>query len=255
MHTKSGRLDFIAETVNRDGFVTVDGLAEVFAVSRMTIHRDLDELQRRSVLRKVRGGASAHRSAQFESDLPFRSKSAMAEKKAIAKAAATLASEGDVLIIDDSTTAFEVLPHIVGTVPVTIITNFLPVIQEVGGRPDVNLIALGGEYVPRYGAFLGLVCEKALSELYADVLFASTSALRELDVYHQDQRVVSSKRAMMRAAQKRVLMLDHTKVGQGALHRLGSVAEFTHVVVDDQVDPAVVNTISEAGVEIIVAPM
>jgi len=252
--SKSARLAFMADTVNRDGAVTVEVLANQLEVSRMTVHRDLDELQRRGVLRKVRGGASAHRSAQFESDLPFRSMSAVREKQAMARTAAVLASEGDVVIVDDSTTALEVVPHLVRRAPITVITNFLLVIQAVEGRPDTSLIALGGEYIPRYRAFLGRVCELALYELYADVLFASSSALQGLDVYHQDQRVVAVKRAMMRASRRRVLMMDHTKIGHGALHRLGSVAEFTHVVVDAEVDDATVKGLSDAGVEVLVAP-
>lgn len=251
--TKSTRLSFITEVVNRDGFVTVDALAAELDVSRMTVHRDLDELQQSGVLRKVRGGASAQRSATFESDLPYRMRTALAEKRAIARAAAELASEGDVVIIDDSTSALEILPYIVGTPPMTIITNFMPAMEALAGKPDTTLIGLGGEYVPRYRAFLGVGCEKSLSELYADVLFASTSALRGLNVYHQDQRVVVIKRAMMAAAQRRVLLMDNTKIGQGALHRLGSVTDFTHVVVDEKADPALVATISEAGVEVIMA--
>lgn len=250
---KATRLAFVTEVVNRDGFVTVDALAAELDVSRMTVHRDLDELQQAGVLRKVRGGASAQRSATFESDLPYRMRAALTEKRAIARAAAELATEGDVVIIDDSTTSLELLPHIVGQGQVTIITNFMTAMEAIGGKPDTTLIGLGGEYVPRYRAFLGVGCEKALSELYADVLFASTSALRGLDVYHQDQRVVVVKRAMMAAAQRRVLLMDNTKLGQGALHRLGSVTEFTHVVVDEKADPAVVATIAEAGVEVIVA--
>lgn len=35
--------------------VDLDDLAERFAVSKMTIHRDLDELEQAGVLRKVRG--------------------------------------------------------------------------------------------------------------------------------------------------------------------------------------------------------
>lgn len=251
---KSTRLTFITEVVNRDGFVSVDALAAELDVSRMTVHRDLDELQQSGVLRKVRGGASAQRSATFESDLPYRMRTALAEKRAIGRAAAELAVEGDVVIIDDSTSAMEVLPHIMGSSPTTIITNFMPAMEALAGNPDAALIGLGGEYVPRYRAFLGVGCEKALSELYADVLFASTSALRGLSVYHQDQRVVVVKRAMMAAAQRRVLLMDNTKIGQGALHRLGSVTDFTHVVVDEKADSSLISMISEAGVEVIVAP-
>ncbi|MBC7724783.1 MAG: DeoR/GlpR transcriptional regulator [Burkholderiaceae bacterium] len=252
--TREQRLTFVTELINREGFVGVDALAEVLGLSRMTVHRDLDQLQRDGVLRKVRGGASAHRSTKFESGVPFRSNQAVEQKRQIARAAADLASPGDVIILDASTTALEVLPHLLTQLPLTVITNFWTVLEKLEGKPDVNLVGLGGDYVHQYRAFLGVVCEKALGELYADVLFASVSALRGLDVYHQDQRIVSVKRAMMRSAGVRVLLLDHTKVGHGSLHRLGSVTEFTHVVVDTLVDAAVVDEIREAGVEVIVAP-
>ena len=42
-----------------EGYVRIEALAESFGVSLMTIHRDLDELQTRGWLRKVRGGATA----------------------------------------------------------------------------------------------------------------------------------------------------------------------------------------------------
>lgn len=123
--------------------MTVDALAAELDVSRMTVHRDLDELQKSGVLRKVRGGASAQRSATFESDLPYRMRTALAEKRAIARAAAELAGEGDVVIIDDSTSAMEVLPHLGGRVPMTIITNFMPVMEALTDNPDMTLIGLG----------------------------------------------------------------------------------------------------------------
>ncbi|GAA3874574.1 DeoR/GlpR family DNA-binding transcription regulator [Leifsonia kafniensis] len=251
--TKAARLSFIGEIVNQRGFVSVDDLTEQLGVSRMTVHRDLDELQRMSMLRKVRGGASAHRSTQFESDLQFRSMSAVDEKKQMARVAASLVSEGDVVIIDDSTTSLAVVPLLIAQPPLTIITNFLPAMQQVSNHPDVHLIALGGEFTPRYQSFLGMMCERNLSDLYADVLIASTSAVRGLDVYHQDQRIVSAKRAMMNAAQRRVLMLDHSKIDHGALHRLGRIDEFTHVIVDDKVEAAVVRSFEDAGVVVLVA--
>ena len=253
MTKRENRLGLIADWVSVEGFVTLDDLTDRLGVSKMTVHRDLDALHDKGLLRKVRGGASAYRSSQFESDLPFRSRAAIEEKQAIAQVAATLASEGDVVILDDSTTSLEMIPHITGSVPVTVITNFLVAMQAIEGRSNTTLIGLGGEYVERYKSFRGVLCEKALSDLYADVLFLSSSSMRDGTVFHQDQRVVSVKRAMMRAAQQRVLLMDHTKVGHGALHRLAGVEEFTHVVVDDKVSSADLRALQEAGPQVLIA--
>ncbi|MCQ1950291.1 MULTISPECIES: DeoR/GlpR family DNA-binding transcription regulator [Arthrobacter] len=179
--------------------------------------------------------------------------SAVEEKKKMARVAVELVSEGDVVMVDDSTTSLEVVPLLIGRSPLTIITNFMPAMQQVTNNPDVHLIALGGEYVPRYQSFLGLMCERSIADLYADVLFASSSAVRGLDVYHQDQQIVTAKRAMMAAAQTRVLMVDHSKIDHGALHRLGGIDEFTHVIVDDEVDAIVVKSFEDAGVIVLVA--
>ncbi|WP_417510380.1 DeoR/GlpR family DNA-binding transcription regulator [Microbacterium sp.] len=250
---KAARLAYVTNLVNQEGFVGVDALADELGVSRMTIHRDLDELQRLRVLRKVRGGASAHRSTQFESDLLFRARSSVHEKRQIAAAAAELISEGDVILLDDSTTTLEVVPFLENYAPLTVITNFMQAMQKLTSAPEINLIALGGEYESRYQAFLGMICERTLADLHADILFASSSALRGTDVYHQDQSVVTAKHAMIRAAEKRVLLIDSSKIGQSALHRVCSVTDFTHVVLDDQADEGTRRLIEETGVQLIIA--
>lgn len=251
---KSSRLERIHEATHKLGFVHVDDLADELQVSRMTIHRDLDDLQRQGALRKVRGGASAQRSTQFESDLGFRSHSAMHEKSEMAAAAAEFASEGDVVLLDDSTTALALVPLLGVKDSITVITNSLPALNQLALMPGVTTISLGGQYVPNYSAYLGMLCESTIRNLYADVLFASTSSLRNSVLYHQDQRVVATKRAMIESAQRRVLLLDHTKIGPGALHKLCEVSEFTDVVVDDLVDEAIVRSFEEHGLNTIVAP-
>lgn len=253
--SKAVRLSFIAESVLKNGFVTVDDLAEQLSVSRMTIHRDLDELQGLSTLRKVRGGASAHRSTQFESDFQFRVATQLPQKRAIARIAAELAGEGDVVIIDDSSTAREVFPFLVDKTPLTIITNFLPVMEEAVSIPSVKLIALAGEYDARYHSFLGILCENTLANLYADVLFTSSSAVQGTEVFHQDQRIVTAKQAMMRASRTRVLMLDHSKFNHGALHRIGNVGEFTHIVVDAGLDDESLRKLQDTGSTVLIADL
>jgi len=253
IRSKPTRLEYINETVQAEGFVSVDDLSQALHVSKMTVHRDLDELQRQGSLRKIRGGASAYRSTQFESDLEFRVKAAISEKQRIAAAGAQFTEPGDVVILDDSTTVLQILPFLEERTPLTIITNFLPALNKLSDHPSIKVLGLGGQYVPRYAAFLGMVCEQNLQNLFADVSFISTSSLRNGQVYHQDQQVLAAKKAMLRASSRRVLLMDHTKIGQPALYKLGDINDFDYIVVDAKADESEIAQLRESGTNVIVA--
>ena len=104
-----GRQVAIADLVLRHGSVSAQELAETFAVSVMTVHRDLDELQRQGVLRKSRGVATARPSGTFESNVAFRLKSQLEAKRAIAQHACRHLESGMSVLLDDSTTVLQML--------------------------------------------------------------------------------------------------------------------------------------------------
>lgn len=252
-HGKPARLDFILKIAHESGFAHVDDLASALEVSRMTIHRDLDELHQRGLLRKVRGGASPSPSTQFEADLDYRRKSHQAEKRAIAQAAIELVEVGDVVMMDDSTTGIALVPHFSQFDSLTVITNFLPVMEALKGNERISLIGIGGQYSKRYDSFLGVVCEETVAKLAADIMFLSTSSIFDTTLYHQDQLQVSVKRAMLSAANKRVLLIDNSKIGHRALYRLCDASEFTHVIVDKDAPTQAVQALTDQGVNVIVA--
>lgn len=249
------RQSLIRDRVHSEGSVTVDQLVSLLGVSRMTVHRDLDVLEADAVLRKVRGGATALRSSLFESDFPFRLTSSVAAKDAIGRAAATFVDGGQAVICDESTTTMAALRAIEASESITVITNCFPMMQYVNESTKHRLIGLGGDYVRRYQAFLGIVCEQAITNVYADVLLASCSAVRGSSTYHQDQQIVAVKRAMIKSAPTRLLLLDSSKVGVGALYHLGEIGDFTHLITDDRTPETLLDQARESGLEVVVAPV
>jgi len=249
------RQSLIRDRVHSEGSVTVDQLVSVLGVSRMTVHRDLDVLEADAVLRKVRGGATALRSSLFESDYPFRLTSSVAAKDAIGRAAAKFVDGGQAVICDESTTTMAALRAIEASESITVITNCFPMMQYVNESTKHRLIGLGGDYVTRYQAFLGIVCEQAITNIYADVLLASCSAVRGSSTYHQDQQIVAVKRAMIKSAPTRLLLLDSSKVGVGALYHLGEIGDFTHLITDDGTPETLLDQARESGLEVVVAPV
>lgn len=248
------RRERIAELVLSRDVVSARDLAAQFDVSLMTVHRDLDELEARGILRKTRGGATAQPSSLFESSVRFRLGAARPEKDAVARHALGGIEPGQAVLLDDASTTLALAKLLPGRGPLTVITNFRPTIEALYGAPDIRLIALGGEYFPNHDSFMGVVCEDALAAIRADVFFMSTSAVSGGVAWHQEQVTVSAKRAMLRAARRRVLLIDHGKLGKTALHQLAHLAEFDLVVVDDGVDAAGLEELRESRVPFEIAP-
>ena len=233
---QDARRQQITEYVLAHGSATVAELSELTGVSVMTVHRDLDELARRGVLRRFRGGVSALPSTVFESNLDYRLGVNVAEKEAIAAMARDLVESGMSVMIDDSTTALALARLLVDQTPLTVVTNARRVVDVLAGHEDIRLIALGGEYSHTHDSFLGVPCVEAVEALSVDMVLVSTSAMDARMTYHQEQDVVLVKRAMLASGARRVLLMDRTKLARTALHRLAPVADFDHLVVDSGVD-------------------
>ncbi len=235
------------------GSASVDDLAARFGVSRMTVHRDLDDLEQSGLLRKVRGGASIQSSSKFESDFRYRERQAAEEKRRIAAAASRRIEPGQTIMVDDGSTANAIAEFLPGRQPLTVITSNLAVINELAGKPGIDLIALGGRYHRTFHGFFGLVAEEALRGLRADIAFVSTSAIQGASAYHQDEEVVHYKRLMIRAAERRFLLADHRKFGRSALHFLADLTAFDAVLTGAALPAEASAPLEEAGIELEIA--
>lgn len=238
-------MDILMET----GSASVEDLAGRFAVSKMTVHRDLDDLEQAGLLRKVHGGASIQSSPQFESDFRYREKIAAEEKRRLAQHAATLIEPGQIIIIDDGSTAGSVADYLKDIRPLTVITNNLGVINKLVAVPGIDVISLGGQYSKKFNGFFGITTEEALRSLRADMAFLSSSAIHGASAFHQDQEVVQTKRQMIRSAAQTVLLVDHGKFGKSALHFLTGLDVFDTVLTGAEIDLTYEQDLKDAGIK------
>lgn len=249
----AARREQLRRRVLADGYASVDELARTFDVSVMTVHRDLDALEAEGWLTKIRGGATANPSALVEAGVRERAAAMRAEKAAIVRAAAQLVTHGQSIFLDDSTTALGLVPYLREHPPITIVTNFLPVVGELGDAPGVELHLLGGQYYPRQEACLGLQTYDAIGRLHADLFFMSTTAVTNGKCLHRSEATVLVRRAFMANATRSILLVDHAKFGRPAPHLLCGIEDFDLVIVDHGIDPEDLEML-RARTEVQVAP-
>jgi len=243
----------IADAVLAEGSIRIEALAERFGTSLMTVHRDLDELEDRGLLRKTRGMATALSSTLVESSDVYRLGQETPAKMAIAEAALQFIEPGQSLILDDSTTVLQLAKLLQSKAPLTVITNVLTLLNELNGVRGISLVGLGGTYYNWCSAFMGAMTAESIKRLRADVLLMSTAAIADGMCFHQSEEAVATKRAMFEVASKRILLVDHTKFERRALHALASPTEFDHVIVDDATKADDIKKMRDLGVDVIVA--
>ncbi|MCF6098670.1 MAG: DeoR/GlpR transcriptional regulator [Mesorhizobium sp.] len=249
------RREEIADYVIKFGQVRIDDLVEHFGVSRMTIHRHIDQLAHQGVLRKLHGAVTVQPSGLYESAFRYRVTVGRAEKDALAHAALDYIEAGQAVMLDDSTTANAIAPLLPDIKPLTVITNSVATAALLTNVDDIDFICLGGQYHRTYNAYIGIVCENAVAQLRANLLICSASAISGTTAFIQDQHVVRVKQAMVAASTRRILVVDHSKFDKVALHVFDDLTRFDAVLTTDGVSDAQAQKLEQAGVKLRIVKM
>lgn len=206
--------------VRQSGATSVRDLARQLGVSPSTIRRDLEVLDRDGTLRRVRGGALV----DADNDRPFAEVAVVDEqdKEAVARRAAELVNDGDVVLLDIGTTTMRLAAHLRGR-RVTVVTSSLAVLDILRDDTVSELLLLGGMVRRAYHSLVGMLTEAALSQVCADRVFLGASGVRrDGQIVDTTLAEVPLKRAMIAAAGQVVLLVDRHKFpGTGALRVCG----------------------------------
>jgi DeoR/GlpR family transcriptional regulator of sugar metabolism len=216
------------------GSVTVSEIEAEFGVSPMTARRDLAELERRRVARRTHGGAVLPSAAAHEDSFASRLERSPVAKRALARHAAALVGEGESVFLDGSTSAYFVAGELLArALPVTLITNSLPIMDLVAehAAPAVELIGVGGTLRPLTRSFVGPAATRAVGTHLADRLFFSTKGVSRAGLLSDpDEQEAELKRAMIARAQSAVLLVDRTKLEARGLHVVAGLGELSTVL-------------------------
>ena len=217
---------------------TLKELMDAFDVSSATIHRDVAILAKRDAVERVRGGLiynetpapSGNAAAYQERVVTHRSEKIMVAQKAL-----HIIEEGDIIFLDSSTTVYELallLTH--GEFDhLTIITNAIPVMHLFRKFPaHWSLIGLGGNYDPQLNSILGISALEQLARYNLTKAFVSGFGLDDKTATTNHEHQAEILRKVLDAADKRYLLIDHTKLGRKGLYRIAARGGFDAIISD-----------------------
>jgi DeoR/GlpR family transcriptional regulator of sugar metabolism len=246
------RIREIQEFFSRQEFVGFQELSERFQASKSSIRRDLIELEREGVLRRVHGGAISLQTRDDIMDFTNLSVSCHDEKVRIGKAAAALVENGQTVILGGGSTVVEVARQLRNR-PIQIVTNSIPVAQEFWDSKLTEVTLTGGYLYPRLGVEIGPICEKMLSCVSADILIMGIRGITEEGISDSNSLIVESLRKMIKAVRRVVIVADHTKFGRDALIQVASLNEIHQIVSDNNLQSEFLHMLEKHGINCILA--
>lgn len=248
------RQQVIVRRARAAGRVDVSTLAEELAVTRETVRRDLDVLERQGLVRRVHGGALPVERLHFEPGVAERAARMAAEKEQIAKAAlAHVPREGSILI-DAGTTTARLADLIPDECELTVVTNALPIALALTPRPRLTVLTVGGRVRGRTLAQVDRWALRSLAEIHVDVAFVATNGVSVAGgLTTPDLAEAAVKEAIVAAGSRVVLLADHTKVGDDQFCRFADLSDVDVFVTDSGLDPDAAAELTDAGVEVVCA--
>jgi DeoR family transcriptional regulator, ulaG and ulaABCDEF operon transcriptional repressor len=248
----------IKKIVDERSIVSVIDLVEILDASEATVRRDIVALADRGEINRIRGGAESVR-PRHEVHLvgsPFNLSQGVssAEKRAIARVAASLIEPGDSLIISGGTTTFalvEFLPR----EGLDILTNSMPIVTSLLSTSRNRVTLPGGTIYREQNIVLSPFEDDATNHFSAKTLFTGCFGINRFGLMEADPLIVQSQRRLMRRCEQLVVLADSRKLRQRSSIVVSGLEQVSVLITDAGAADKDLEIFRAAGVRVIQAPV
>jgi DeoR/GlpR family transcriptional regulator of sugar metabolism len=249
---KMERHDQIKTLIREKGRVTVQELSAIFDVSVATIRRDLEELDSQGLVRRTHGGAVQPEKAAKEPPMLQRINDMPKEKARIGKAAAKLIQDGETIFLGSGSTVIEIARNLPRDIQLTVITNSLPVVNELAAHPGIKLIVIGGMLRQSELSMVGHVAEQAVREFRADKVFIGMYAI-DIDCGFTNDfpPETMTDRAILGIAHQVIVVADHSKFGRVSSMLVAPVDSAKLIITDNKIPSQYIQKLQELDIEVL----
>lgn len=213
--------------------VRISDLSEKLFISVPTLRRDLIKLDKKGLILRGHGKVSLVKNSA-DTKIPFslREEEQNGAKNIMAKIAASYIKDGDVIMLDASTSAYCIVPYLTEFKNIIVITSGAKTALLLA-HYGISNICTGGQMINKSFSYIGNDAISVVLRYNADVVFFSCRGLA-MNGNLTDGSIEESnlRRVMMKQSKKKILLCDRSKIGNIYLHNLCHVSELDEVISD-----------------------
>ena len=246
----------ILKLVQERSVISVADLVEILGSSEATVRRDINGLSDQGIIRRIRGGAEAL-SPRHESHLvgmPFSLSRGIgvAQKRAIARAAVAMISDGESIIINGGTTTYAMVEFLTNRT-LDILTNSLPIVTALLTTSHNRVIIPGGTIYREQNIVLSPYENDSIEHFWGQKLFTGCYGLNRFGLSEADPLIVQAEQKLLKRAEELVVMADSRKLRQKSSMIVAGLERISTLITDEGASEEELDIFRRTGINIITA--
>ena len=242
------RKNQIIKILLKEKKISVKDLSRRLYISEPSIRRDLTELEKEKLIRRVHGGAVLEEHSESFIKIPFllRELEDRDAKDIIAQKAAELVHDGDVIMMDASSSAYAIIPYLTQKNNITVITSGIKSLMRLA-EYGIDAYSTGGHLLPSCFALVNEDAHQVISHYNADIAFISCRGISPegmITDFSIEENLVRAK--MIERAKTSVLLCTTKRMNQTYMHNICSIKAVSHVICEEDQLPENLKKIIEA---------
>lgn len=228
-------------------------LAEELNISIDTLRRDINLLDKQGKIKKIYGGIKLVESEFAESPMDARMVGHLEEKKMIARKCSEYINDGDCIYLDSGSTTYQIAKYIKNKKNLTVITNSIPVVNELMNSA-VELIIIGGKVRLNEQSVIAYDYLFNFSELNILKAFICASGITlEKGISDYNLEEAQTRKKIIDLSKEVYVAADHTKFGKDVTIGISSLDKIGYIITDRNIDRSYLQKFKTKRTSLIIA--
>ncbi len=233
--------------------VSILDFVNAFEISVETVRRDLAILDKQGAIEKVYGGARLKVGGLHEATLESRLVDQLSQKKAIGKKCSEFIHDGDCIFLDSGSTTYQIAKNITTRKNLTVITNSIPIINELM-HTDFEMIIIGGRIRHDERSVVSFDYLFDFSGLNIQKSFICAGGItveKGISDFNMEEAV--TRRKIIAQSKEVFVAADSSKFGRDVTIHIATLSQINYVISDSQVGKNTVSGFQKTPVSLILA--
>lgn len=239
----------ILSLLAEDHKIEVSVLAERLGVSQVTVRKDLDSLERRSIIKREHGFAILSSTDDINGRIAYHYE----EKRKIAARAAELIHDGDTVMIESGSCCALLADALTGTKQnLTILTNSAFIADYIRKKSNFQIVLFGGTYQQEPQVMVGPMVRQCAENFWVDLFFIGVDGYSSRAGFtNQDQMRAQATRDMAHQAEKVVVLAESEKFKKHGTVPLNLKGQVKTVITDNRISSEMTKHLQSCGIEVL----